>query len=295
MIPILMALAAAQAPSTPSAAPPPPVSASVDAAAQARLRACVELVRSDPNQAIENATAWLRENGGLPARQCLGLAYVTLEMWGPAATIYEQAAQEAERSQDPRRADFLAQAGNAWLASEEADNAVRAFDAALATSVLTDPMRGELHLDRARARVALDDPAGAREDVNRALQLVPADPFAWYMSAALARRENDLARARTDVERALQLAPDNPDILLLGGTLAGLAGNMAEAERLYRLVAERAPDTPAGRAAVASLATLREIEVPAPAVAPGQAPAAPAAATTAPAAAAAPAQNPQSR
>jgi hypothetical protein len=43
---------------------------------------------------------------------------------------------------------------------------------------------------------------------------------------------------------------------------------MAEAERLYRRVAESSPETEAGRAAAASLATLREVEVDAPAAAP---------------------------
>ena len=184
-------------------------------------------------------------------------------MWGPAATAFEQAAQEAERAQDPRRPDLLVQAGNAWLAVDEIANAIRAFDAALATSQLSDAMRGEVHLDRARARVALDDAAGARADVDQALQLVAADPFAWYMSSALARRQNDLARARSDIARAMQLAPDNPDIPLLGGTLAGIAGNMAEAERLYAASPKPRPTRqPAWPRAPAS--TLREVEVAAP-------------------------------
>ena len=149
-----------------------------------------------------------------------------------------------------------------------AARALAAFDAALLTPNLTDELRGEVHLDRARAQVALGNPPAARAEIDRALQLVPNDPFAWYLSAALARRENDLARAGTDIARARTLAPDSPDMLLLAGTLAGLAGNMAEAERLYRQVAQAAPDSDAGRQARESLATLREVEVPAPAPAP---------------------------
>jgi hypothetical protein len=53
--------------------------------------------------------------------------------------------------------------------------------------------------------------------------------------------------------------------MLLAGTLAGLGGNMAEAERLYRQVVQSAPNSDAGRQAQASLATMREVEVPAPA------------------------------
>lgn len=254
MILISFALAAVQA-----AAPVP------DPAVEARYRACVEQVRGNAETAIATANAWLGAGGGLYARQCLGLALVALERWAPAANAYEQAAREAAAAQDPRRADFWVQSGNAWVAANEGTRAVQAFDAALATPNLTDELRGEVHLDRARALVALGGEAGARADLDRALALVPSDPFAWYLSAALARRENNLTRAQSDIARALQLGPDNPDIALLAGTLAGLAGNMIEAERLYRRVAEGAPDTEAGRAAQASLATLREVEVDAPA------------------------------
>ena len=157
------------------------------------------------------------------------------------------------------------QAGNAWLAGGEPTRAVLALDAALATPNLTEALRGEVHLDRARAMVALGNLPTAREDIDRALRLVGSDPFAWYLSAALARRQEDLQRAQTDIQRALGLAPDSPDITLLAGTIAGQLGNMEQAEQLYRRVAEGAPDTEAGRAAQASLATLREVEVDAPA------------------------------
>jgi tetratricopeptide (TPR) repeat protein len=236
--------------------------------AEERRRSCEALVRSQPQQALEAANAWLAAQGGLPARQCLGLAYVALQQWPAAATVYESAAREAEGAADPRRADFWVQAGNAWLAAEDVQRALRAFDAALLVANLSNELRGEVHLDRARARVSLNDLAAARGEIDRALQLVPADPFAWYLSAALARRENNAARAASDIARAKELAPDNPDILLLAGTIAGQAGNMEEAERLYRRVAEIAADSEAGRQARESLATLREVEVPAPAAVP---------------------------
>jgi tetratricopeptide (TPR) repeat protein len=243
----------------------------------ARLRACTELVRTAPRQAADSANAWLAEPGAarLSARRCLGLAYTALEQWPAAATVYQQAARDAEAANDPARADFRVQEGNAWLAAGDAGRALQALDAALAAPNLTQELRGEVHLDRARAQVALGQAGRARQDIDRALQLVPADGFAWYLSAALARRANDQARARTDIARARELAPDSPDILLLAGTMAGQAGNMEEAERLYRRIVALAPDSEAGRAAAASLATVREVEVPAPA-SPAPAPAQPA-------------------
>jgi tetratricopeptide (TPR) repeat protein len=273
-----LALAAAfqtpAGPTSPDPMPPrrhverPAAPARPQNAGESRLRQCAALVRSNPAEALDSANQWLAAQGGLPARQCLGLAYVALQRWAPAATVYEAAAREAAAAADPARADFWVQAGNAWLAAGEAPKALAAFDAALATPALSDQLRGEVHLDRARAQVAAGQAAPARQDIDRALQLVPADPFAWYLSAALARRENNLARAATDIARALELAPADPDTLLLAGTIAGLSGHMDEAERRYRAVVAAAPDSDAGREAAASLATMREVEVPAPATSP---------------------------
>jgi tetratricopeptide (TPR) repeat protein len=263
----LLAFAAVQVSADPlGVAPPSPE-------IQARLRACTALVRTAPQQALDDANAWLGERGGLPARQCAGLAYVALQQWAAAATMYETAAHEAEAAADASRADFWVQAGNAWLAAGENARALQALDAALATPNLSQELRGEAQLDRARAQVALGHADRARQDLDRALQLVPADPFAWYLSAALARREANVARVRTDIARALTLGPDDPDILLLAGTVAGEGGDMIEAERLYRRVVQLAPDSEAGRQAAASLATMREVEVPAQTLAPAATPA----------------------
>ena len=258
----LIALAALvqDVPASPPA--PAPQSDSAEAVDQARFAQCSGMIRVDAARAVEMANAWRLAGGGLYARQCLGLAYVAQQRWAEAAAVYEEAARDADIVRDDRRADLWVQAGNAWLAGGEPTRAILALDAALATGDVSEELRGEVHIDRARARVALDNPAGARTDLDRALQLVPADPFGWYHSAALARRQGDLARARADIGRAMELAPDNPDVALLGGTIAGEAGDMAEAERLYRAVTEGAPDTDAGRAARESLATLREVEVP---------------------------------
>ena len=259
----LIALAANQAPAQIGPQEPP----------ETRYRRCADQVRINPNFAIDTANAWLLQGGSLYARQCLGLAYVALERWEAAAAVYEQAAGEVPSAQGALRADLFVQAGNAWIAAGQATKAVLALDQALASSALADELRGEIHLDRARALVALNDNAGARRDIDRALQLVAADPFAWYLSAALARREGNLSRARADIGRALEIVPANADFQLLAGTLAGLAGDLQEAERLYRRVAEMAPDSEAGRAAAASLATIREAEQPtSPAAQPGVTP-----------------------
>lgn len=254
---ILAALALAAAAQVTPPAPVPETE-------EGRAAACQATVRRAPQEALSVANRWQAAGGGLLARQCVGLAYAALEQWTNAATIYEQAAQEAQRVNDGRVADFWVQAGNAWLAGGDPARALLAFDTALAAQNLTPELRGEVHLDRARAFVAQNNLGPARDNLNQALELVPRDPMAWYLSAALALRQDDIARARTDIDRARQMAAHDPDVLLLAGTIAGRAGDMGEAERLYRQVADRFPDTDAGRAAAASLQTARDVEVPAP-------------------------------
>lgn len=246
MIAMLLALAA------PAAAPPE----------LENYRACARMVKEDANRAIASANEWLVKGGSVLARQCLGLAYAELGQYGPAAGAFEQAAREAETARDPSRADFWVQAGNAWLAAGSADRAMKAFDSALATADLTAELRGEVHLDRARAEVALGDTAGARRDLDRAVELVPADPMAWYLSSALALRQNDLKRAQEHAAKAVSLAPSDPDVLVHAGNVAGASGERAAAEGLYMKSIDAAPNSDAARAARAALAANREEKLP---------------------------------
>ena len=241
MTPFLLALAVA-------------VQAAPADSADAQSRACTALIREAPDKAIALADTWRLKGGGLDARRCLGLAYSAAERWAPAATAFEQGAREAEGGQNGRAADFWAQSGNAWLAGGQPAQAMKAFDAALASAALQAELRGEVHLDRARAAVALGDPSGARADLDKGVALVPSDPFGWYLSAALARRQGDLPRARTDIEKALILAPREARILLEAGNIAGMSGDLATARIHYARAAQAEPDSATGKAAAAALA-----------------------------------------
>lgn len=242
MISLLMALAAAA-----QAAPAAP------AESGQYYRDCLALVKSDAKKAVSVASEWRIRGGGVSARQCLGLGYAADERWASAATAFEQAAQQAETEQDRRAPDLWAQSGNGWLAADEAAKARQAFDSALASPGLAAARRGQVHLDRARAAVALNDLTGARSDVDKGLELVPAEPMAWYLSAALALREGRMDRAGSDIAKAVELAPADPDILLQAGTIAGTAGDIESARAYYARAAKAAPQSESGKAAQAAL------------------------------------------
>lgn len=217
-------------------------------------RACLARVQDDPAQAVAIANDWLVKGGGMFARQCAGQAYAALGQWDAAAAAFAEAAQEAETGIDPRRADFWVQAGNAWLAAGDGAKAREAFDKALATALLTPQLRGEVHLDRARAGVLLNDIGGARADLDRGLELVPEDPFGWYLSSALALKEGLLARAQDDIAEAVRLAPDDPNLLVHAGNVAGISGEVEAAKGLYARAIRIAPESEAARRAEAALA-----------------------------------------
>lgn len=174
---------------------------------EARFTACAALAQKEPEKAIADATSWRDAGGGLLARQCLGLAFVAADRWQPAALAFEQAARDAELARDGRAANLWVQSGNASLAADDAVRARNAFDRALGIGTLTGPLRGEVLVDRARAWVASDNLVMARADLDSALTLVPEDPMAWLLSAALARRQGQLERARLDIAEAAKRAP----------------------------------------------------------------------------------------
>lgn len=187
---------------------------------QQRFNDCIALAGRNAEKAITEAETWRGQGGGLLARQCLGLAYVAAERWAPAAQTFEQAARDAEIQQDGRAANLWVQSGNAALANDEPVKAKMAFDRALALPVLSDAMRGEALMDRARAHVAADNVSAARIDLDAALKLVPEDPMGWLLSATLARRQKDYPRADKDVREAARLAPDASAIAYEQGNIA---------------------------------------------------------------------------
>lgn len=195
-----------------AAAPAAPAAEVPKSNAEIRFNDCVHQIAVDHDKAIAGAEAWRAAGGGVPARQCLGLAYVAVERWVPAAIAFEQAATEAESRGDGRAATLWVQSGNAALAGDDAVKARAAFDHALALPVLSGMQRGEALMDRARADVAVDDLKAARTDLDEAIKLVPSDPMGWLLSAALARRQGDTDRAHNDLTQAEKLAPGDPSI-----------------------------------------------------------------------------------
>lgn len=241
---LLMLQTAPPAAKTPTPTPAPAVEVAMPNDPEVRLNVCLNLANTSPKLGEAAATRWRGEGGGYLAKQCLGVAYANQERWPAAASAFEDAAHDSEVSRAAKTDEMWAQAGNAWLASGDPVKARRALDAALVTGNLQGHALGEVHLDRARTRVASGDLEGARSDLDRALTEVPEDSLAWLLSATLARRTEDDARARTDITEALRLSPENPAIHFEEGLIAGTQGDFTAARSAFSRVIELAPGTP---------------------------------------------------
>ncbi len=180
----------------------------------ARYRECLAVVRTAPAHAADLAAAWRLEGGGLPARHCLALALTAQGQPAAARAELESAARTAEATHDPLTAALWGQAGNAALLGGDPTHARAHLTTALLAGTASAPgERAGWLIDRARAAVALSEPAPARADLDAALALTPGDPLARLLSATLARRQGDLARARRDIAEAQRLAPNDPEVI----------------------------------------------------------------------------------
>ena len=221
------------------------------------FQACLDEAIQSPEQGVAFAQKWRLEGGSFYARHCMGFAYARAERWAPAIVSFEQAADEAERSGEmAQSARLWAQAGNAALAAGDPAKARTSFDAALARGLPDGVEKGETHLDRARALVALAEVKEARDSLDVALAQVPQDPLAWLLSATLARRAGELKLAQAHIARAVQLSPDDASVALEEGNIAVLTDHADIARAAWQRAVKLAPQSPAGKAAADNLTRL---------------------------------------
>ncbi len=221
-----------------------------------RYRACMAMVESDPQQALETAQDWRKKGGGQPAGHCEAAAAFALGRFIDAATDLEALARGPRAPNadatvdDPRtiqllRASLWAQAAHAWLSADRPEEAERA--AAEAQKLQPrDPSPLVLH---ARALAAQHRWIEAVADLDRAINLNPKLADAYVFRASALRQMRALDRAATDLDAALALDPQHPEALLERGILRRLQGNDAGARADWTALVAAAPKTPAAEEA----------------------------------------------
>lgn len=242
-----------------AAAPLPPRSVAED-----RLSLCLGRARTDPTTAIVEASTWSTDASGSEdsyPQQCLGLAYTVLLRWPAAERAFVAAREAAGESDRFRRAQLATMAANAALADERPVDALASLELAAgdAAASADDGLRAMVEVDRARALVLQGREAEAEATLASARALDPQSPYAWLLSATLARRLGKLAEAQGHIETAAALSPGYPEVGLEAGVIAMLAGRREAAEASWRSVVELAPASAEAASARAYLAQASEL------------------------------------
>lgn len=217
------------------------VSAQDEVGPSARYQECLSMARSNPQVAHDEAEAWRRTGGGLPARHCAAVSLAETGRYGDAAHSLEAMFDEMGRQTVRARAGVLAQAGHAWVL---AGDPVRAH-AAFTRGIVLEPENVELLIDRATVAATLAKFWEAVDDLNQALDLAPARADALVYRATYYRKLGVAELAHDDLARAFALEPENPEALIERGVLRQLNGDQEGARRDWQRVLTVAPVTPA--------------------------------------------------
>jgi Flp pilus assembly protein TadD len=118
------------------------------------------------------------------------------------------------------------------------------------------PQDPDLLLERALARLALDQVSGALADLDLAAVLDADRAETWIWRAAAQRRLENFRSAEDSITTALRLAPRNVEALLERGILRQLRGEVEAARRDWERVLELAADSPAADLAAQNLALI---------------------------------------
>jgi len=209
---------------------------------------CMDLVRENPEKAFSKAIAWRDLGGGEAAEHCTATALIGLGIYEHGARRLEILA-ETIMADAQMKAGILSQASQAWLLAGDAARA----EAVATTALNLTPGDPALFVDRAQAKAARQDYAGAVGDLDRALSLdaTSADAFVFRGSANRILGEFDAARA--DIGRALAIDPRHLDALFERGILKRLGGDTAGARSDWLSVLSIDPLSAAAEGARANL------------------------------------------
>ncbi len=210
----------------------------------AEYRACMAEAEATPDTAYVRAVRWRDLGGGSGAEHCAATALIGLELYQDAAARLETLAQTS-KTEPEIKAQLLAQAAQAWLLDGNAERAEANVTAALALT----PDHPELLIDRAEAKAARKDYAGALNDLDKALALDPGRVDALVFRATAKRYLKDLAGALADLNRALTFNISHADALLERGIVYRLQNDANAARQDWLLVLSLAPDSAAAEAA----------------------------------------------
>ncbi|MSP15927.1 MAG: tetratricopeptide repeat protein [Myxococcales bacterium] len=189
------------------------------------------------HQLVTKPTEWQRTDAHQERDAVLGLAsaYVKLQRYGEAITLYEQLLAKISKS-----AVLWAQIGMAQQMLERNADAITSFQKACELSPGTGEFLGRLG-DLYRGAGRIDDAVAKFE---RILEVVPPGPghvLADLRLAEIRLEQSLLEVAKTHADAAMTLAPENPQALLVSARVREKLGETAIAKERYRKVLAKDP------------------------------------------------------
>ncbi|GAB4136456.1 MAG: hypothetical protein Tsb0016_00850 [Sphingomonadales bacterium] len=233
-----------------------------------RYQACTRLAAEDATTALDVASRWRDEGGGVAAQHCIALALSALERFEEAARMLETALEHIRAGRGVNAmgmtinrdlvARLHAQAGHAWLLAERPINAYQAFSAAIAELPPRDPATLDYAIDRARASAASGDYDAAVADLDEALLQAPERGEIYLFRATARRHLGAIEPALQDANDAVRLL-GSAEAYLERGNLRMLAGDEAAARADWQAATNADAKGPAGQAARQNLQRLEDM------------------------------------
>ncbi|MGH6870425.1 MAG: tetratricopeptide repeat protein [Rhizomicrobium sp.] len=220
-----------------------------------RYARCLALAQRDAAAAFQAATSWQADGGGAASVHCQAIALVGQRRYSEAASRLDQLARDPATGSATGRSELFDQAGNAWILARQPTKADGSFTEALALT----PGDPDILSDRARARGARKDWAGAEKDLNAVLAADPNRVDLLVLRASARHAQGRKAEARADIDHALTLYHDYPEALVERGEMKGETGDTAGALADWNRVLAVDPN---GAAAKAARAHIAEVQAP---------------------------------
>lgn len=225
-------------------------------AARAEIRSaedCATAVAADPARAREDAAAWSRLGGGVPASLCEANALAAMGAHATAAKLLTELAQNPNRAISAGlRAQILADAARQWMAA----NQIGLAREVLAQADEVAPASPERQILAARAAAGEADWPAARASLEKALATDPGNALAHALLAAVLRHQGDAEAALAEAQEARRLAPDLPEAMFETGAALAETGAREEAVAAWLALIDAHPESDLAALARANLQRL---------------------------------------
>ncbi len=217
---------------------------------------CMELVKSDPEAALDMALTWRETGGALPARHCVAAAQTALGKCETAAIELETLADEMSRglgwyfegvahpNQRGLLAEVYAQGGNAWMLAGDPIKAFDLFTVGLSAAEEGTASYANLLIDRALAQGEMGEFQKALDDLSKVQTLVKENADLYVLKASAYRALGQYPMALAELDNAFRLDPESREGLLERGNLRREMGDKKGARENWITYLRRYPDGP---------------------------------------------------